>query len=133
MNISDYTDYRADEVLALYEAAGWTNYLRRADALREAFRGSLCVLGAWEDGKLVGLLRAVGDGVSVLFVQDLLVLPDYRRRGIASALMRELLARYPEVYQLELLTDDTEQTRAFYRSLGFRAAEELGCTAFVRM
>ena len=133
MKISDYTDYRAEEVLALYEAAGWSNYLRRADSLPTAFRGSLCVLGAREDGKLVGLLRAVGDGVSILFVQDLLVLPDYRRRGIASALMRVLLARYPEVYQLELLTDDTPQTRAFYSSLGFRAAEELGCTAFLRM
>ena len=133
MIIRDYTDYREDEVLALYESVGWTNYLQRAERLPAAFRGSLCVLGAWEDGQLVGLLRAVGDGVTILFVQDLLVLPDYQRRGIAAALVRTLCGRYPSVYQIELLTDDTEQTRAFYHALGFAAAEEIGCTSFVRM
>ncbi len=133
MQIRDYTDFRADEILPLYEAAGWVNYTRRSGRLAEAFRRSLCVLAAWEDGRPVGILRAVGDGVTVVFIQDILVLPEYQRRGIGSALLRTLLERYRDVYQIQLLTDDAEKTKAFYRANGFRSADAMGCLAFVRM
>ena len=40
--------------------------------------------------------------------------------------------RYRTVYQMELLTDDTEKTVAFYEELGFVRVEKWGCCAFVR-
>ena len=133
VEIRDYSAYRAEEILPLYEAVGWIAYTRRPEMLEAAFRGSLCVLGAWEGERLAGILRAVGDGASVILVQDLLVLPEYQRRGLGSALLRELLRRYPRVYQTQLMTDDRPQTMAFYASLGFEAAEELGCRAWMRI
>ncbi len=45
--------------------------------LKAAFNGSLLVLGAWADGNWVGIIRAVGDGASILYVQDILVYPEY--------------------------------------------------------
>ncbi|MFR3468483.1 MAG: hypothetical protein ACLTTF_02940 [Oscillospiraceae bacterium] len=45
--------------------------------LKAAFNGSLLVLGAWADGNLVGIIRAVGDGASILYVQDILLYPEY--------------------------------------------------------
>ncbi len=133
MEIREYTAFDPDEVRALYEAVGWVNYLKRADVLPEAFRRSLCVLAAWEDGRPVGFIRAVGDGITVLFIQDLLVLPAYQGRGIGTALLRAMSERYPDVYQTQLLTDDTEETRAFYRAAGFTPADAMGCISFVRM
>ena len=44
-----------------------------------------------------------------------------------------MLARFPAVYQLELLTDATEKTDAFYRTQGLRPAEDLGCRAYVKL
>ena len=132
MTIRDYTQYREEEILALYAAVGWTNYTQRPDMLRRSFENSLCTLAAFDgEDKLVGLVRAVGDGASALLIQDLLVLPDFQRRGVGGALLRTLLERFAEVYQIQLLTDDTEKTRSFYRALGFADAEELGCRAFL--
>ena len=123
--------YDEGAVLALYAAVGWTNYTARPEMLERAFSGSLCALAARAGGRLAGVVRAVVDGASVLYVQDLLVLPEYQRRGLGGLLLRELLARYPDVYQTVLLTDDTPEHAAFYESAGFKSAEKYGCGAYV--
>ena len=41
--------------------------------------------------------------------------------------------RYPDVYQMELMTDNTPKTVSFYRSLGFFKADDMGCCAFMRV
>ena len=121
------------ELLALYASVGWTNYTRSPDMLRDAFAHSLLALGAYEEGQLVGLIRCVGDGCSVVFIQDLLVRPDFQRRGIGKALVNDALKTYSKVYQIQLLTDDTPQTAVFYEALGFRRADRLGCVSYVKM
>ena len=131
--ITEYQTYRAEEVLPLYAAVGWTNYTENPDMLRRAFANSLLVLAAWEGERLLGILRCVGDGASVVFLQDLLVYPERQRQGVGTALFQAMLARFPAVYQLELLTDATEKTDAFYRTQGLRSAEDLGCRAYVKL
>ena len=134
MEIRDCGPLNRGELCSLYESVGWTNYTVRPDMLEAAFRGSLCAIGAYDvKGRLIGVVRAVGDGASVLFVQDLLVRPEWQGRGVGTALLRALLDRYPDVYQTQLLTDRTEKTCAFYRRMGFAPAGEMGCEAFVRM
>ena len=122
ITIAPLKSYDEGAVLALYAAVGWTNYTQRPEMLRRAFAGSLCTLCAYDGGRIAGLVRAVGDGASALCVQDLLVLPEYQRRGLGSRLLRELLARYPDVYQTMLLTDDTPEHAAFYEHAGFTNA-----------
>lgn len=133
MTIYELTGAGLNEVLPLYAAVGWTNYTDRPEMLRQAFEHSLLMLGAYEGDRLVGLLRAVGDGFSVVFIQDLLVLPDCQRRGIGTKLLRALMERYPDVYQLELFTDDTPKTVAFYQSLGLVKDSDAGCCGFMRV
>ena len=131
--IKPYSAYDEAEVLPLYESVGWTNYTRDPAMLRRAFAGSLAVLGAYDGERLIGLVRAVGDGASVLLVQDLLVQPERQRRGIGTALLRTLLARFGAVYQIFLMTDDTPEHDAFYCSLGLTRAEGLGVCTFTKM
>ena len=133
MTIREYHDYRAEEILPLYESVGWRRYTQDSDALEKAYANSLCVLAAWEGEHLAGVVRAVGDGVSIVFIQDILVRPEYQRRGIGRALIRALMDKYPNAYQIELLTDDTEKTAAFYKNAGFQEARAFGCVSFVRM
>ena len=132
MNIKPYSHYEEGEILSLYRSVGWSNYYQRPEMLEKALEHSLCILGAYEDERLIGLIRAVGDGWSVVFIQDLLVHPDYQRRGVGTALMQEMLHRYTHVYQIQLVTDNTESTKAFYRTQGFRSLEELGCCGFMK-
>ena len=133
IEIKPYQFFEIKKILPLYEAVGWTNYTNRQEMLAAAYKNSLCVLGAYDGDNLVGVVRAVGDGASVVFVQDLLVLPKYQRQGIGTRLLKTLLAQYEGVYQIELLTDDTVKTKAFYESLGLTRADRLGCCAYIRM
>jgi ribosomal protein S18 acetylase RimI-like enzyme len=101
--------------------------------LRKAYANSLCTLAAYDGENVVGVIRAVGDGASIVFIQDLLIYPAYQRMGISSALLRAMMARYPEVYQMELMTDDTPRLRGFYESYGLTDAAELGCLTYVKL
>lgn len=132
MEIIEYQTYREEEILPLYASVGWTAYTDAPDALRRGFAGSLLTLAAYEGETLVGLVRAVGDGETVVLVQDLLVFPQYQRRGVGTALMRAVMERFADVRQLQLMTDDTEKTLAFYRSLGLRELSDFGGRGFMR-
>lgn len=118
------------EILALYKSVGWSMYTRDPARLERALTHSLTVLSAYEGKQLVGLIRAVGDGETILFIQDLLVLPEYQRRGIGKQLIEALLARFPEVRQRVLLTDDDPKTRSFYKAAGFVESQQMGVIAF---
>ena len=132
MVIKPYSCYNECEILPLYESVGWSFYCKHPDVLEQAFAGSLCILAAYEDDRPVGLIRSVGDGHTILFIQDLLIYPEYQRRGIGTALMKAMLDRYAHVYQIELATDNTEKTIAFYRSFGFHNLSDLGCCGFLK-
>ena len=133
MEIKPYLQYDPAQILPLYEAVGWRNYYTCPDMVEKAYANSLCILAAYADEKVVGVIRCVGDGQSIVFIQDILVLPEYQRRGIGTALMKELLQRYEHVYQIQLATDNTEKTKAFYTSLGFQPVDRIGCCAFMKM
>ncbi|HEM5502693.1 GNAT family N-acetyltransferase [Streptococcus suis] len=121
-------DFQA--VLEIYDSVGWTNYTDRPTMLQKALEHSLLVLAAFDGDRLVGLLRAVGDGHSIVFIQDILVLPPYQRQGIGRHLLEQAVTHFPGIYQLHLLTDNTEKTRSFYEELGFTAVESLDCVAY---
>ena len=133
MEIRPYSRYLETEILPLYRAVGWSNYYMYPEMLRGAYENSLCILGAYEGSRLVGIIRAVGDGYSILFIQDILVYPEYQHRGIGTALMKAILERYPHVYQTQLATDNTEKTVAFYKSLGFKPLGKIGCCGFMKI
>ena len=133
MEIRKYENFHLEDIINLYQSVGWTNYLERIGILEEAYANSLCVLGAYDDDRLIGIIRAVGDGQTIVFVQDIIVLSEYQRKGIGTKLLKAVVEKYKDVYQMELLTDNTEKTNAFYRSVGFTASDDVGCVAVIRM
>ena len=121
-----------EEILPLYGAVGWTNYTTNPTMLKNALEHSLFLISARdEDGKLVGFLRAVGDGYSILYIQDIIVLPEYHRQGIGTQLLRQTLEYFNEVYQIILTTDSELKTIAFYEANGFPGLSKYGCTSFM--
>ena len=133
MEIREYGNFQLEEITNLYQSVGWTKYLERISVLEDAYAHSLCVIGAYDNEKLVGIIRAVGDGLTIVFIQDIIIQPEYQRKGIGTKLLKAVMDKYSDVYQMELLTDNTEKTKAFYRSVGFSASDDMGCVAFIRM
>ena len=133
MEIRPYTHYCESEIVSLYRAVGWSNYCENPKMLCRAYENSLCILGAFEKDTLIGIIRAVGDDASVLLIQDLIVHPEFQRKGIGKTLVKALLERYAHVYQIQLMTDNTEKTKAFYNSCGFGTMREFGCCGFLKM
>ena len=121
-----------EQLLELYADAGWAAYTREPDRLERAVRQSLAVYTAWDGERLVGLIRAVGDGETILYVQDILVLGRYQRQGIGRALLERLCGDFAHVRQKVLLTDDAPETTAFYRSCGWAPVGKFGCISFMK-
>lgn len=119
-----------DEIISLYESVGWTGYTSRLDMLKKSFDNSLLTIFALDNDKLVGIVRVVGDGASLVYIQDILVLPSYQRRGIGKELIERVLFEYPEYYQINLLTAREEKTMNFYESLGFSQVKDIDCVAY---
>ena len=132
MEIREYTEYNEKEIARLYTEVGWTAYTDNLSTLRRGFENSLLVLAAFENDELMGIIRVVGDGFTIVFVQDILVFPNQQRKGVGSLLLQAILDRYKNVRQIELATDNTPQTIAFYKSMGFSEFSELGCCGFMR-
>lgn len=108
-----------DKLVSLYESVGWTVYANDPELLSRAVRNSLFVVTAWsEDGKLVGLARAISDDASICYLQDILVHPDFQGAGVGRTLFASITARFSHVRQTVLITDDERRQRAFYESLG---------------
>lgn len=133
MEIREYTTYNETEILELYASVGWTAYTKNPDVLRKGFENSMLTLAAYDGEELMGIIRTVGDGYTIVFVQDILVFPEHQRKGIGSALLQAVLDKYSHVRQIELATDNTEKTVAFYRSMGFKEMSEIGCCGFMKV
>lgn len=131
--LNEYTEFNEVEILNLYTSVGWTNYTDKPNMLENAYKNSLKIIGAYVDQKLVGIIRVVGDGYSIIYIQDILILPEYQHHGIGTALINKVREIYKTVYQKTLMTDDTEKTIQFYKSVGFEMDTEIGCRAFTKM
>lgn len=115
-----------DELVALYEAVGWSTYTRAPDLLADAIANSSIVVIARDSlGVLVGLARGLSDDAAVFYLQDILVRPDHQRTGIGRELLTVCLERYDHVHQKVLLTDDEVAQRRFYESFGYRRTSDV--------
>ncbi|MGM0125756.1 hypothetical protein IGI37_003157 [Enterococcus sp. AZ194] len=120
------------QLVTLYDSVGWLAYTKEPIKLSEAVKNSLVVISAWEKGTLIGLIRAVGDGQTIIYIQDLLVMKEYQGKGLGSTLMQRLLNQYPEVRQKVLLTNETPTVRNFYEQCGFVSCDKGDLVAFFK-
>lgn len=61
------------EIIHLYEDAQWSDYTNNSENLKLAIENSLKVWTVWDNDKLVGLARVVGDGYTIVKVDYILV------------------------------------------------------------
>ncbi len=121
-----------EQLLDLYNDVEWYAYTNDKTNLKNAINNSLKVWTAWDDEKLVGLIRVVGDGYTIIYIQDILILESYQKQGIGSHLLRLILEHYKPVRQIVLMTDQTEKTINFYEKNGMIKVTDYNCVAFMK-
>lgn len=135
MNIkfTEEKEIELKDLLDLYNDANWSAYTSEPELLQKAIKNSLYVLTARHENKLVGLLRIVGDGNTIAYIQDILVLKSYKRNKIGTQLIKEALEKFKNIRQKVLLTEDNSETRSFYESLGFESCDKGNLVSFVKL
>jgi len=83
--------------------------------LEESFANSHTCVVAYAGERIIGTARVLSDGVCNAYIVDVWTLTAYRKRGIASRMMRLLLEGLPGQH-VYLFTDDAA---GFYATLGF--------------
>lgn len=110
----------SNELVALYDSVGWTAYTAEPAKLAAAVANSSFVVTAWADDTLVGLARVVSDDLTIAFLHDLLVRPEFESQGVRARLLEAVLDRYRHVRQKVFLTDGDDQNGRLYSDMGLR-------------
>lgn len=111
-----------EEIAALYRAGGWWKEEYRTEDLRHLMRGSFAFAVAAETktGRAVGMGRVISDGVSDGYIQDLVVLPEFRKSGIGAKIVAALINRCLQADITWIAAIAEPGTDLFYLPLGFR-------------
>jgi aralkylamine N-acetyltransferase len=116
------TSVPVDEVVALYQAGGWWHESpENRSRIPAMIRGSYCFMIARSpEGDIIAMARAISDGASDAYLQDVVVLPAYRGQGIGGELIRRLTAycREHRIGWIGLVAEPG--TTEFYERLGYR-------------
>ena len=113
------------EIANLYRAGGWWKEEYDQKELPRLIRGSFLFAVAVDrkTGHAVGMGRVISDGVSDGYIQDLVVLPEYRKTGIGAQIVATLVKKCLEqgISWIGLIAEpDTEK---FYLPFGFHPME----------
>jgi GNAT superfamily N-acetyltransferase len=126
VDVKVVTSWDTGEIVSLYRSAGWWHDGEDDPAqVPGIIRGSLVFVVAVDgkSGTAVGMGRAISDGVSDAYIQDLVVLPGYRGRGIGKTILQRILAacRDHGIGWIALIAE--RGTGDFYRGHGFAVEE----------
>ncbi len=118
-NITFSTDrkFTQAQVEQLFLSIHWVSgqYPRQ---LYQALLHSSYVLTAWDDNRLVGLVRGLDDGGMTAFLHYLLVSPEYQHQGIASQLVEKAKEHYQSYLYINVMPEESSNA-TFYQSHGF--------------
>lgn len=115
-NVLSVTDYNI-----LRTSAGWgTIPPHQAEV---GLSRSELVIAAKEEGRTVGMSRIVSDGGCAVFIVDVIVLPEYQRKGIGKAMLERIMEYLNgkmssgEVLHIGLMAAKGKEE--FYKKFGF--------------
>jgi spermidine synthase len=115
------TEWPVEDIVALYSSAGWW---RESPAARAAIprmiAGSFCFMVGTEGESTVAMGRAISDGASDAYIQDVAVLNEHRGRGVGKRIITALTQHCLNqgIVWIGLVAEPG--TTSFYERLGYR-------------
>ncbi|MCL2706334.1 MAG: GNAT family N-acetyltransferase [Spirochaetaceae bacterium] len=111
-----------EQIKNLYREAGWWNEdtdNKDPDLINKIIHGSFCFVVASIGDRLIGMGRAISDGACDSYIQDVMVLNEFRGKGIGVLIMDELI-KYLKSKNINWITTVSEpQAVLFYQKYGF--------------
>ena len=120
----------AEEFNYLTNSVGWG--IRKNNIIDEALRNTLYSLCVYDDNKLIGYGRIIGDKTIFLYIQDIMVIPEYQSKHIGTGIMENLLKQINEYKKINsnirTYLGASKGKESFYEKFGFisRPNEDLG-------
>ncbi|WP_155286926.1 GNAT family N-acetyltransferase [Lacticaseibacillus zhaodongensis] len=118
------------EIKALYGAVGFDEYLKNVAETAEGLANST-IMTARDDDRLVGLIRGVSDMHTILFIDDLLVLPEYSEDGVEEELLKQFTDYFKQIDRIVAL-GRTDNVTKLLKKAGFAANDAKGSSCLVR-
>lgn len=115
--IDSTEDLTPAQLMGFFE--GWLNPPSPEVHLELLKRSDCIVLAKSGNGRIIGYVTALTDGVLAAYVSFLEVIPEFRGRGIGTELMKRLLQRLEKLYAIDLMCDP--EAAPFYENLGFHS------------
>lgn len=116
IHYSQNKEFTATALQDLFTSVAWTSGFY-PEKLQVAMRNSHTVISAWHQGRLVGLMNALSDGIMTAYFHYLLVHPDFQKKGIGQELVARMLEQYDDVARKVLIADTSEAS--FFYKCGF--------------
>ena len=106
-----------NEAVVVFERAPLGKRRREPEKLKRAFESSYAIVYVFEEDKLIGMGRALCDGEYQAAIYDMVVLPEYQRKGIGKEIIERLCEQLPVENIILYAVPDRE---GFYKKCGFK-------------
>ena len=112
----------ADEFNYLTNSVGWGT--RKNEIVEEALKNTLYSLCVYDDDKLIGYGRIIGDKTIFLYIQDIMVIPKYQNKHIGTGIINNLLEQIKEYKKINpdirTYLGASKGKESFYEKFGFK-------------
>jgi len=119
-------NWNEDEIVILYKAGNWWKENYDPSLIKYLIKGShkFAVIIKKDENKAIGMGRLISDGVSDAYIQDLIILNDYRGLGLGKKLVNYLVnyCKENKINWIGLISEPGQD--GFYSKLGFSNMEE---------
>ena len=119
--ITDPSPLEIGQIINLYRSADWWDPEddSRQNLIRRIISGSHCFLAARDGNMIIGMGRAISDGVNDAYLQDITVLPAVRHQGIGMQIVSRIIQRLHLDGMRWVGLIAGSNSHPFYRQMGF--------------
>lgn len=115
-----------EEIVELYKAGGWWKETYDPSGIESLIKGSFAfaIVIDISKNKAIGMGRILSDGVSDAYIQDMVILPEYRGKGIGKQLVNVLLEHClaKGIMWIGLIAEPKQDN--FYSTIGFKQMKD---------
>lgn len=115
-----------EEFNYLYDAVGWGHYEEAISQI--ALDNTFYSVSIYDDDKIIGYGRLVGDQICFIYVQDVMVVPEYQGQKIGTYIMKILEDKINEIKavnpDVRVYLGSSKGKEDFYRKCGYITRKE---------
>ena len=84
-----------EEFNYLFDKVGWGAH--DYEVSEQALNNNIYSVSVYDNDKIIGYGRIIGDGIIYLYIHDIMVHPSYQGQGIVKQIMEKLVSKINEI------------------------------------